>query len=414
MGWKVTMGAVGVLAMLGTALASWSEGEDAAADELRGERIVTVPLQAAPARTDGVDYDRLEQDIDRLMDERGMVGLAIGVVENGEIAYIKGFGETVAGSGEPVTTATMFRWASLSKGVAGTMAAKLDAETDFDLDHSVTHYSNTLQLEGGTQFEARMRDVLSHRLGLWRNAYDDRLEDGGDADEIRRSLGDLPQICPVGTCWSYQNVAFDAASEAVEKVTGETYEAALQHRLFAPLGMDSANASLEGLTSAPDWAHPHNAGAREIALTDSYYRVPAAGGVNSDIVDLTLWMQAQMGLFPDVLTAEMLGEAHEPLVNTPSEMRRMRRYRERLSDARYGLGWRQYDYAGHHVVGHRGGVDGYRGTILFDPERKFGVVALWNSSVSKPHGLPFLLFDMVYGLEPQDWLRLGESGESAG
>ena len=54
-----------------------------------------------------------------------MVGLAVGIVESGRITFLSGYGETLAGSGEKVTPETVFRWASVSKGVAGTMVAKL-------------------------------------------------------------------------------------------------------------------------------------------------------------------------------------------------------------------------------------------------------------------------------------------------
>ena len=54
-----------------------------------------------------------------------MVGLAVGIVENGRITFLSGYGETLAGSGEKVTPDTVFRWASVSKGVAATMVAKL-------------------------------------------------------------------------------------------------------------------------------------------------------------------------------------------------------------------------------------------------------------------------------------------------
>jgi beta-lactamase class C len=77
-----------------------------------------------------------------------------------------------------------------------------------------------------------------------------------------------------------------------------------------------------------------------------------------------------------------------------------------LQDAWYGYGWRSYDYGGHRIVGHRGGVDGYRSLILFDPRKKSGVVALWNSNTNQPGGLEFEVMDMIYGLPFRDWLEL--------
>ncbi len=166
--------------------------------------------------------------------------------------------------------------------------------------------------------------------------------------------------------------------------------------------------SRQGLVGAKSWARPHRGGktSKPVEVTEPYYRVPAAGGVNSSIKDLAVWMQAQMGLEPEVLSPRVLAAVQSPRASTPGELGRMRKFRERIRTASYGLGWRIYDYAGHRVVGHRGGVRGYRSLIMFDPERKAGVVALWNSSTSQPGGLEFEVMDMLYGLEARDWLGL--------
>ena len=62
---------------------------------------------------------------------------------------------------------------------------------------------------------------------------------------------------------------------------------------------------------------------------------------------------------------------------------------------------------------HRGGVNGYRSLILFDPQLKSGVVALWNSNTSQPGGLEFEVMDMLYGLEFRDWMELDKGGPRA-
>ena len=84
----------------------------------------------------------------------------------------------------------------------------------------------------------------------------------------------------------------------------------------------------------------------------------------------------------------------------------MRKFLERLSEPQYGFGWRSYDYAGHRIVGHRGGVAGYRSLILFDPQLQSGVVAMWNSNAGQPGGLEFEVMDMLYRLPFRDWLEL--------
>ena len=134
--------------------------------------------------------------------------------------------------------------------------------------------------------------------------------------------------------------------------------------------------------------------------------MPAAGGVNSSIKDLAVWLQAQMGLEPQVLPKPVLDTVQTARVKTPGELGRLRKFRERVRAASYGLGWRVYDYAGHRVVAHRGGVKGYRSLIMFDPLLKSGVVAMWNSSTNQPGGLEFEVMDMLYRLPARDWLGL--------
>jgi len=199
----------------------------------------------------------------------------------------------------------------------------------------------------------------------------------------------------------------------VARTTNMPYEQALRHYLFNPIGMNSGSASMAGLQSNKSWARPHGAGRRPLPIVDTYYKVPAAGGVNSNIKDMSLWMLAQMGEMPDVLDAKVLDTIHAPLVVTPTERGRLRKFLERLGTAWYGYGWRSYDYAGHRIVGHRGGISGYRSLILFDPAKKSGVVALWNSNTSQPGGLEFEVMDMLYGLDFRDWMELDKSGPRA-
>ena len=71
--------------------------------------------------------------LQQLMNKPAMVGLAVGIVENGRITFLKGYGETLEGSGDPVTPETVFRWACCSKGVAATMVAKLAEQGKIDL-----------------------------------------------------------------------------------------------------------------------------------------------------------------------------------------------------------------------------------------------------------------------------------------
>jgi len=363
---------------------------------------------AAPVR-----YQHLDERLTRLSADPAMVGLAVAVIENGEITFAEGYGVTRVGGGG-VTPDTVFRWASLSKGVASTTIGKMAAQGQLSLSDTISTFKTSLRLPLGGEKVGTLEDLLSHKIGIVPNAYDTRLEDGGDPAEIRRSLGALKRTCPVGDCHTYQNVAFDAVAEIVAAVRGVSFEDVVRIEIFEPLGMRDASFGRTALTSSGSWAEPHRKRRSDVkpvrrTVEQPYYRVPAAGGVNGSVLDLARFAQAQMGLKPDILDADTLTELHTPRIYTRREQSSMsRRFGGHLRDARYGLGWRIYKYGapGYRVVGHRGAVAGYRSLILFDPERNSGVVALWNSNARQPVGLQFEVMDMIYGLEAKDWMGL--------
>ena len=85
-------------------------------------------------------------------------------------------------------------------------------------------------------------------------------------------------MCAPGTCWDYQNVAYDASSEMVSRITHMPYEQAVKRTLFNPIGMTSGSVSMEGLEANRSWARPHSGGKRPWPMVDTYYKVPGAAG----------------------------------------------------------------------------------------------------------------------------------------
>ncbi|MBC2776876.1 serine hydrolase domain-containing protein [Parasphingopyxis marina] len=389
------------------------------------EVIAVPPTEPAPVEQNGriidfdarsglVDYREIDRRIESLMEDPAMVGLAVAVMENGEIVFASGYGETVNASNDPVTLDTVFRWASLSKGVSATMVALLAHDGTVDLSAPISRYAPSLRLPGSGQMRASVADILSHRLGIERNNLDNRLEAGEDPHLLRTALGGRPSVCPPGTCHRYQNIGFDAASELVEGVTDTSFEAAVRRRLLVPLGMETATISRRGLFESASWAHSHDGNAEEIATVEPYYRIPAAGGVNGSIRDLARWMQVQVGGAPNIVPAEVLALTQSARVRTEREDRRNSRYAGRISNSQYGLGWRIYDYAGHRMIAHRGAVRGYRAVIMIDPATRSGVVALWNSNTGRPFGIPMDIFDRLYGLPDAQWIESGGPGGAPG
>lgn len=403
--------AIGVLVLAGLQFARFStvfESDGVIRASIGPPDARAGTMEHIEARSGAIDYRQVDARLQMLMRDPAMIGLAVAVVENGEVTFARGYGETLNGSGEPVTPETVFRWASLSKGVAATMLALLENDGVIRLDAPVGRYAPSLRLPAGGHMQATVEDLLAHRLGIVRNAWDARLENDESPFMLRLGMSQLARACVPGTCYRYQNVAFDAASEIVDEVNGgKGYEAAVAERLLEPLGMTSASLSMEGLQASASWARSHSRSGAEIEVVEPYYRVPAAGGMNGSVLDLATWMQAQFGQAPEVIPPGILAKTQAPMIRTEREDRRMRRYEGRLTNSHYGLGWRLYDYAGRRVVGHRGAVRGYRAMILFDPARRAGVAVLSNSDSGRAFDIPLEIFDQLYGLPDADWIGRG-------
>ena len=370
---------------------------------------ISMCFLSVPAFAQGVDYAALDRRIKIMMDDPQMVGLSVAIVEGDEITFSRGYGETLKGSGERVTDDTVFRWASVSKGVAASLVYDLSEEGALTLDDPIERHAPSLKLPA-TEKVTRVKDVMNHRTGLPRNAYDTRIEDNWTGAKVRTSLGGLSRVCEPATCHSYQNAAYDALSEVVESMTQVPYKAVVNERVFEPLGMTTASVTREGLIRSKNWARPHNRnGSPQKDVLPTYYRIPAAAGINSSVKDLARWMAAQFNGH-DFMSNDQRRAMQTGYVTTPREKRFIDRYFYALEDPRYGYGWRIYDHAGRKLVGHRGGVAGYRALAFFDPDRRAGIAVMWNTGHTRPVGLQLEFLDQLYGLERKDWLQLGAKG----
>jgi beta-lactamase class C len=374
------------------------------------EPVVRSPATAVASRPLAVNFDvrEFEAMAQALVSGQRVPGMAVAIVHGGRVLSARGYGVTDVSAAEPVDAHTVFRLASLSKGFAGTVTGMLVAEGALRWDSRIAEFLPHFRLQDPEAAQrVTVADILSHRVGLPHHTYDRAIEANADYRDLVSRLYQTPLHCAPGGCYAYQNVAFSLIGDIVFAATGQFYSQAVQRRLFEPLGMVDASLGLEGIEASARWARPHVRGRGGwIALhpKPTYYRLPPAAGVNASASDMAQWLIAQGGHRPDVLPAPLLATIHQPLVDTPTEIRGSSWRRQRLNSAGYGLGWRVYDYAGHRMVYHAGAVQGYRGMIALLPERDLGVAVLWNGESSLPSGLLPTILDRAIGLGTQSWL----------
>jgi beta-lactamase class C len=383
-------------------------GASAAPPQQPAPQAARPPVFATPHPGAAFDPAEFETIAQQLVAGGRVPGLAMTIVQNGRVLSERGYGVTDARGSQAIDNHTVFRLASLSKAFAGTLTGLLVNEGKFRWDSPVVDYVPWLRLSRpGSERELTVADLLSHRVGLTRNAFDRDLEANADYGSLVSKLAYAPMTCDPGQCYAYQNVAFSLIGNVLAATSGVDYGRELSRMVFKPLGMNDASTGLEGIESSRRWARPHvRGGGGWVALMPkpSYYRVLPAAGVNASISDMSQWLLAQTGHRPDVLPAPLLETLHRPLISTPTELRGSSWRRERLTSAGYAIGWRVYDYAGHQVVFHGGAVQGYRGVVALLPDRDIGIAILWNSESALPSGLLPTILDRAIGLPYHAWI----------
>jgi beta-lactamase class C len=343
--------------------------------------------------------------------------IAFAVVKNGEVLTQQAYGVLDASGAQPASTHTVFRLASMSKAFAATLAGLLVDDGYLRWDDRVQDLVPVFALinERATG-KLTLEQVLSHRVGLPRNAEDSMLERDEPYPILLYKLRDVPMACDVGECYGYQNVAFGLMADVTFAATGDFYSHQVEARIFHPLNMDTATYGRAALEASAEWARPHVRtfrGWHAVPVRDNYYRVPPAAGVNASISDVTQWLLAHLGHRPEVLSPELLTTLHTARVVTPGEGATSPWRRERVRRAQYALGWRVYDYAGENLVFHAGAVQGYRGMIGMLPSHDFGVAILWNCESSAPSGLMPTLLDAYLGLPARQWVAAADDSDDS-
>ena len=137
---------------------------------------------------------------------------------------------------------------------------------------------------------------------------------------------------------------------------------------------------MDAFVNDPNAAEPHRmvrGNWRTTTTNPAYYSVAPASGINASIFDMTMWVRANLGAFPDVMSPVFLSNLHTPIIDTPHG-----NYFNRWSGiekAYYATGWRVFDYRGLRVVHHGGGVRGFRSEMVFVPDGNIGMVLLFNA-----------------------------------
>ncbi|WP_343225329.1 serine hydrolase [Lysobacter enzymogenes] len=357
---------------------------------------------ASPAEARRAELDRI---VDQVQARYRLPGLALAVVEDGEVVYARTDGELLAGSGRKVGADSLFKIASNTKSMTTALLARLVDAGKLRWDDPVTTYLPDFRMhEDWVTREFQVRDLLIHNSGLRAGAGDLMLwpePNRFTRSDVIHGLRYLKPVHSFRSRYDYDNLLYIVAGEVAAAAGGAPYEDLLRREVFAPLGMDGCRVGAFARAEAAPLAQPHArrdgrfVPVREDGETIAATAMDPAGGVRCGLDDMTRWLRAWLDPAASArdgapwLSAQQRGElwrAQMPM--TPS--RRQRDW-SGTHFAAYGYGWRLSDFDGEFKVGHTGTLMGMYSLTALLPQRKAGFVVLINGDAGDARSV----FDQV-------------------
>jgi len=368
--------------------------------------LLCLCLQAAPLYAAQPARDHVARQFESFFREHvaaeHITGAAFVVASPEGIVSLGTAGYTDTRQQRRIDENTIFRIASVSKTFAAGLAGMLVQEGQFGWEDRVVDYLPTFRVKGDSS-QVRIQDLLGQSTGLIPHAYDNLIEDGLSLEAIQQRFSELPYICQPGACYSYQNSVFSLIEPIMETTTSQSYAELMEARIFRPLDMKTASVGYEAFVGNPNRALPHVKSRQRwktIDVQPNYYRVAPAAGVNASVLDMGKWLVAQLGGQPEIMDPEVIDTLTLPRVKTVRDTRR-KFWRDLLSEAHYGLGWRIYRLGEHQIAYHSGWVSGYRADIAWSEEHQIGVAVLMNVEGSSINELTTAFWRMAFEQLPQ-------------
>ena len=296
------------------------------------------------------------EELHRLFREHRFIGIvASGFGDRrGSTRWEEAIGWADIESGEELTLKHRMLAGSITKLLTSTLVLRLVADDLVRLDESANRHLSGLTLASDS---VTVRQLLTHTSGV-----SSQFEHFVDVVPPTASiLGHRVEVeFEPGTQHRYSNGGYAVLGELVAHVRGRSFTDVVEREIFEPLGMSSSSIMRAWPSTAPTGYTTVDGAV--VAADRKVPSVPPAGGLYTTADDLGRFLRGWAQLLPAPLAAE----ATSPLVD--------------LGDGRWrGYGWGIIEMNGQRVVGHGGGVLGFRSSLLWNLTTGRASVLLANS-----------------------------------
>ena len=328
--------------------------------------VACVALSASTGVAQTVVPAQLDSMIRRTVADKQLVGLSVGIMQNGKVILAKGYGLRTLGTKDSVTPSTMFAVGSVTKQFTCTALLMLAEEKKLSLSDPVAKYFPKLTRAS----EITLLDLGGHLSG-YRDYYpldfvDNEMQKPAAADDIITEYATRPLDFNPRSRYSYSNTGFLILGRVIEKVSGQPFGWFMDQRIFKPLALTRTAYDPTAVTGDMAKGYTSFGLASPVpAEPEARGWAGSAGAIWSTPSDLLTW---DLALIEHKLITE---ESYHTMTTA-----------QRLTDERssgYGCGEGVNDRGQVVVLSHGGAVSGYVAQNTVIPATRSAVVMLANT-----------------------------------
>ena len=180
------------------------------------------------------------EQLPRLIEQHHVPAAGVALLADGEVAD-HAAGILHLGTGVEATTESVFQIGSVTKLWTSSLVLQLVDEGAVDLDATVRTYLPGFRLRDEDAAAAvTVRQLLTHTSGFEGDIFTETGVGDDCVEKLVDVLGDVPQLFPPGSMWSYNNAGFVVLGRLVEVLRGKPYDVCLREHLITPLGISEA------------------------------------------------------------------------------------------------------------------------------------------------------------------------------
>src|SRR5262245_48039647 len=349
---------------------------------------------------------RLDAFVAKALIDYRVPGAAVGVVQDGKVVMVKGYGVRDATKPGKVDENTIFQLASVTKALTGAAVGTVVDNEKLDWDAPIVTYLPEFMASDPymTRYLTE-RDLLAHRTG-WPAYQGDAIDSFGyTRAEIVRRLRYFKPRYSLREVAQYSNPGIFLAGEVAARAAGQSWNELVEKRVYAPLGM-TLSGTVRGHLEDDNLSANHVLRGDVAVLTtrDVLDTTGAASSGTSTARDMARFiaMLVSYGTFEGrpVLQAETVAQMFKRSMVADIKFSELPPISE-ATGFYYGLGVASYDYAGHQIIEKAGALSGVRTVFTLIPELNAGIVILANLNLTPfPEAVRAFFLDQRLGIPP--------------